>query len=673
MISGNYLNQKGIVNPATFHRYSLRLNLDNQVKEWLKIGTNLNFLSSTTKDTPDNLSSGRGGVIMSALNTPPFLNIYKADGSGQFDPNPFQPSWENPVAYMEGPDQEAVDNRLLGNVTADLSLTKDLTFRTNLGVDLKTNKSDYYLDPFRTVYGRQQNGVVQQNKTLFSSWLSENTLTYEKSFGSSDVTLMGGASVQEWTTDVSYMSGSDMVADTNVRTINAANTMTGGTSLDEVSVSSFFGRLLYDLNDKYLFTASLRRDGASNLAKAHQWISLPSLSAGWRLSSESFMEGVNAIDDLKLRVGWGKTGNREGFPNYVEYGLVNYSRRQPTDPLSGPASQQITYGNPDLTWEVTTQTNIGIDLALLESRLIFNVDAYQKNTDDLLLNVQLGSGAGDITSIQTNGGSIENRGIEFNISSVNVDKELRWNTDFNISFNKNEVTALKFAPVLYFGRIYSNNQDVAMMKKGLPLGTFYGYVSEGVDPATGDLKFKDLNGNGILDPDDRRVIGNGQPDFTFGLTNTLSYKRFDLNFFFEGSVGNDIYNATRVDLEGMFDSKNQSTVVLNRWTPENTNTDIPRAGNINNVRNSTRFVEDGSYVRLKAITLSYNLNPEFLNSIGINSLSVYTTGQNLLTFTKYSGFDPEVNAFGRSATALGVDYGTYPQARTITFGVNVEF
>jgi hypothetical protein len=291
------------------------------------------------------------------------------------------------------------------------------------------------------------------------------------------------------------------------------------------------------------------------------------------------------------------------------------------------------------------------------------------------LDVQLGSGAGDITSIQTNAGAIENKGIELNISSVNVDKEaLRWNTDFNIAFNRNKVTDLKFTDVYYYGRIYSNNQEVAVVREGLPLGSFFGYVSEGVDQATGDLKFTDFNDNGILDPDDRRVIGSAQPDFVFGLTNNFSYKRFDLNIFFQGSVGNDIYNATRVDLEGMFDSKNQSTAVLNRWTPENTNTDMPRAvNNVNNIRNSTRFVEDGSYVRLKAITLSYNFSPDFLQKAGINKLSLYTTGQNLLTFTDYSGFDPEVNAFGRSATELGIDYGTYPQTRTITFGVNVEF
>jgi len=292
-----------------------------------------------------------------------------------------------------------------------------------------------------------------------------------------------------------------------------------------------------------------------------------------------------------------------------------------------------------------------------------------------LLNVQLPS-TSQISSIQTNAGDIENRGIEFNINSINLDKVFKWSTEFNMSFNKNEVTALKFPGPYYFGRIYSNNQDVSIVQVGSSLGTFYGYVSEGVDPETGDMIYKDLNNNGIFDSGDRTVIGDAQPDFTFGFTNVLTYKQFDLNFFFQGSVGNDIYNATRIDLEGMFDSKNQSVAVLDRWTPENRDTDMPRAigkGNVYNVYNSTRFVENGTYVRLKSITLNYRIIENNPKIKAIQGLSVYLTGQNLLTFTSYSGFDPEVNAFGTSATELGIDYGTYPQSMTLILGLNVTF
>ena len=673
LLSTNYLNNEGIVKPARFDRYSVRLNLDHQAKSWLKIGTNINVLRSRTKNTPDNASSGRGGVIMSALNTPPFLQIYKNDGSGQYDPNPFQPSWENPIAYMFGAEQEATDSRVFGNLYAEASIFKGFSLRTNLGSDLNTHQWDYYLDPFHTTFGRNQNGLGQADKSTTNVWLWENTANYRTGFGRNNLSFLAGSSVQKSRWSDSYISGNDFPSDVSVKTLNAANSISASTDVQEWSLASFFGRVQYDFDSKYLFTATMRRDGSSKLA--HHWGTMPSFSAGWRLSAEPFMQGLDLISDLKIRAGWGQNGNQEGIPNYARYGLISYYRRTPTNPLSGPAAVQTTYGNPDLRWETTTQSNIGVDLSMWNGRLVFVADAYLKQTDDVLLNVQL-SNSLPISSIQTNAGSIENKGLEFSLSTVNTVKALKWRTDFNISFNKNKVTALQYTDVYYFGRIYSNNQDVAIVKEGLPLGTFFGYVSDGVDPETGDLTFRDVNGNGIFDPGDRTVIGDANPTFTYGMTNTFSWRRFDFNFFFQGSYGNDIYNATRIDLEGMFDSKNQSTAVLRRWTPENRNTDIPRAvggGNVDNVRNSTRFVEDGSYLRLKAVTLTYNFNPRLLKKSGISKLSVYTTGQNLLTFTNYSGFDPEVNAFGLSATELGVDYGTYPQARTLTVGLNAEF
>ncbi len=673
MISTNYLNNEGIVRPASFNRYSVRFNLDNQAKDWLKVGTSVNIIRSKTKDTPDNASSGRGGVIMSALNTPPFLHIYKQDGSGWYDPNPFQPSWENPVAYMEGPKQEQSDNRLFGNIFAEATVIRGLSLRTNFGADLNAHQWDYYLDPFRTNYGRNQNGIGRADKSNTNSWLWENTATYATAFGKNNVAFLAGSSIQKLRWSDTYAEGNDFPSDVTVTTLNAANSITASTNIEEWSLASFFGRVTYDYESRYLFTATVRRDGSSKLA--HHWGTMPSFSVGWRISAEPFMQDVDFIYDLKLRGGWGKNGNQEGIPNYARYGLISYYRRTQTNPLSGPASVQTTYGNPDLRWETTSQSNIGFDLTLWEGRATLVADAYLKKTDDVLLNVQL-SNSLPITSIQTNAGKIENKGIDINLSTVNLVKALKWSTDFNISFNRNKVTDLQYTDVYYFGRIYSNNQDVAIVKEGLPLGSFYGYVSEGVNPETGDLQYKDVNNNGIFDPGDRTVIGNAQPDFTFGITNAFSWRRFDLNFFFQGSYGNDIYNATRIDLEGMFDSKNQSTAVLRRWTPDNRNTDIPRAiggGKVDNVRNSTRFVEDGTYVRLKSVTLTYNFNVNRLKRLGITQFSVYVTGQNLVTFTKYSGFDPEVNAFGRSATELGIDYGTYPQARTLTAGLNVEF
>lgn len=673
MLSTNYLNNEGIAKPARFDRYSVRLNLDNQATSWLKIGSSVNVLRSRTKDTPDNASSGRGGVIMSALNTPPFLNIYKNDGSGQYDPNPFQPSWENPIAYMYGPDQQATDTRIFGNISAEASIFKGFSLKTSIGSDLNAHQWDYYLDPFKTNFGRNQNGLGQADKSNSNIWLWENTANYKTTFAKNNISFLAGSSTQKSRWSQSYISGNDFPSDVSVKSLNAANSVSASTNVQEWAIASYFGRVQYDFDSKYLLTATVRRDGSSKLA--HHWGTMPSFSAGWRISAEPFMQGIKALDDMKIRVGWGKNGNQEGIPNYARYGLVSYSRRASANPLAGPSANQVTYGNPDLRWETTTQSNIGIDLSLWQGRAVFTADAYLKKTEDVLLNVQL-SNSLPISTIQTNAGAIQNKGLDFNLSTVNTTKALKWRTDFNISFNKNKVTDLQYTDVYYFGRIYSNNQDVAIVKKGLPLGSFFGYVSEGVDPETGNLKYKDVNENGIFDPGDRTVIGNGNPKFTYGLTNTFGWRNFDLNFFFQGSYGNDIFNATRIDLEGMFDSKNQSTAVLRRWTPDNRNTDIPRAvggGKVDNVRNSTRFVEDGSYLRLKSVTLSYNFRTARLKRAGISNMSVYTTGQNLLTFTKYTGFDPEVNAFGRSATELGVDYGTYPQARTLTVGFNAEF
>lgn len=674
-VSGGYLSEEGMVAPAHFDRYSVRVNLDNQVRPWLKIGTSVSVLTINTQDTPDNASSGRGGVIMSALNTPPFLSIYKNDGSGWFDPNPFQPSWENPIAYMDGPDQKSRDSKLFGNVYADIKLLEGLNFKSRAGIDNTTHQYDYYLDPFRTVYGRNNHGIGRSDKSNTSIWLLENTLDYAARFGNHNITALAGSSIQKYDGNGTYIEGTDFPDDVTIKTIWAANQLvTGGTWQSEWALASFFGRATYDYNNKYYLTTSIRRDGSSKLY--NHWGTMPSFSAGWRISSEKFMQGIKFIDDLKLRGGWGQNGNQEGIADYASYALTSYYRREPTDPLSGPGSYQSSLGNPDLRWETTQQSNIGFDLSMFNARLIFTFDAYYKKTSDVLLNVQLTSSL-PVNTIQTNAGEIVNKGLEFSLSTVNFDtKKFKWSSDFNMSFNRNEVTKLEYTPVYYFGRIYSNNQDANILRVGLPLGAFYGYVSEGVDPETGDIKYKDENKNGIFDPGDRKVIGYGMPDFTFGFTNNFSYERFNLNLFFQGSYGNDIFNATRIDLEGMFDSKNQSVDVLDRWQNPGDITDIPRAvggGNVDNVRNSTRFIEDGSYIRLKSATLSYMVlsdNPKFK---AIRRLSVYVTGQNLITLTKYSGFDPEVNAFGSSAVSMGIDYGTYPQSRSVVFGLNVEF
>lgn len=674
-VSGGYLTEQGMVRPARFDRYTIRMNLDNELRSWLKMKTSITAWNLDTKDTPDNASSGRGGVIMSALNTPPFLNVYKQDGSGWYDPNPFQPSWENPVAYMDGPDQMSRESKLLGTVDLEIDLLKNLRYKSMVGVDVTNRRWDYYLDPISTNFGRQNNGIGRSDNSSHMVWQTENYLDYTIKMRNHNFNAIAGNTLIRYEGRGTYIEGRDFPADTQVTDLWAANQIsTGGTWQGSNSFVSFFSRINYDYSGKYYATFSIRRDGSSKLV--NKWGTMPAFSLGYRLSSAKFMENLTLIDDLKIRGGYGETGNVNGLSDQAAFSLWSYYRRDPQDPLAGPGIYQSSYGNPDLKWETTKQANLGLDLTMWDGRFLFTFDAYQKKSSDVLLNVQLTSSL-PVNYILTNAGEVINKGLEFSFTTVNIDqKELKWNSNLNFSFNKNEVTSLKYTPVYYFGRIYSNNEYISRLSVGNPLGTFYGYISEGVDPETGDIVYKDVNNNGIFDPGDRTVIGYGMPKLTFGFTNNITYKRFTANIFFQGSYGNDIFNATRIDLEGMFDSKNQSTVVLNRWTPENPNTDIPRAvggGNVDNVRNSSRFIEDGSYLRLKSLTISYNVLKEREKFSVVKGLNVYVTGQNLLTFTSYSGFDPEVNAYGNSAVEVGIDYGTYPQSRTIIFGLNVEF
>lgn len=677
-VSGGYLNNKGIINPSEYNRYTLRLNLDNQVKEWLKMGTNFNFVRSKYKNTEDNKAGGRGGVILSALTTPPFLTIYNPDGSGQFAPNPFQPSWENPVAFMEGADEGTTDDRLIGNLNAEVKILEGLSFRTNFGVDYTIHRNDYFLDPFRTVFGRDpaNHGIGRTDQSTTFAWLSENTFNYTKSFGVHNVNVLAGMTAQESTWERTFIEAKDFPSVPGVQTLNAANQIVNAyTEANDWALASMLARVNYDYDGKYLFTATVRRDGSSKFAPGRHWGTFPSVSAGWRISAEPFMQSVTFINDLKLRAGWGKNGNQEGINNYAYYTQWGFRRR--SDLGQGPEFvKESTLGGTGIQWEETTQTNIGIDLSVLNSRLTFTFDAYLKKTDGLLLDVGFPYYTG-FDYLRRNSGKVENKGLEFAISSINVESDLRWTTDFNISMNRNKIMELNYNDVYYYAPMYSNgDQYLVRMTEGSSLGTFFGYVYEGVDPDNGNPLFRDFTGNGLNDAD-RTVIGNAQPKFIFGLTNNLSYKRFDLNIFLQGSYGNDIYNATRMELEGMYDSKNQSTAVLNRWTENNRNTDMPRAGyGVAAIRNSTRFVEDGSYLRVKNVTLAYNVNTSQFEKLGITKLSVYATGQNLLTWTNYSGYDPEVNAYstvtGRG-TELGIDYGTYPQSRTVILGLNVTF
>lgn len=674
--STGYSDEKGIVKPAENKKYSFRTNINTELYKWLKVGTSISFIQNKYNDVSDNANSGRAGTILSAINTPPFLHIWDPDNPTQYQVNPYQNSWENPLAYASRSNKSKT-NRILANVNTEITFVKDLKLKSNFGIDGYQYQRDLYIDPIKTVYGRTENGIGEADKSNSLVWLIENVLSYDKSFGNHNFSVLAGQSAQASRWDQSYISAKDYPSNTAVRTINAANQITyAGSSASEWSIASFFGRLAYNYKSKYLLTANFRYDGSSKLASGNQWDFFPSVSAAWRLSSEPFLENVSFINDLKIRGGWGRNGNQEGIGDYAWQALYDFSRRTATDPLSGPAIYQSTIENSSLEWEVTDQTDVGFDLTVLDSHLSLVGDLYWKKTKGLLVNVPLPSGVAPVDFITRNDGKMKNWGAELSLEAKDNRHGLKWSTIVTWSFNRNEITDLELSQIYNYAQLESNNEYVVRMSPGHSLGAFYGYVAKGVDPETGNMIYVDRNNNGTIDPDDRTFIGNAEPDFIYSLNQTFSYRGFGLTIFFQGSQGNDIFNASRIDTEGMFDVKNQTTDVLRRWERPGQVTDIPRAvsdGSTYNVHNSTRFVEDGSYLRLKSLTLSYTLPAKWTGKANIKNFTLYATATNLFTITGYDGFDPEVNYGGNNSVIQGVDYGTYPQSRSYIFGLSLDF
>ncbi|KAA2242914.1 TonB-dependent receptor [Chitinophaga agrisoli] len=677
-LSGGWIQQNGAIRAATMDRFNFKVNLEQQVNNWLTMGTNVAYSRWHDVDVTDNIGVDKGGVLLGALATPPVIGIYNDNGT--FTSNPFQ-DWENPVASTDGTDRSYRQQRVLGNVYADVYILPDLKFRSNFGIDYNNSMFDLFVDPFRTSYGRARQGIGQNNTDLINYWIAENTLSYNKTFGKHTVGIMGGVVAQKtkWESakieKIGFSSG-------GIPTTNAGSVFqVAENTKSEKKNASFLGRVNYSFEDKYLLTANFRADASSVFGPDHRWGYFPSASIGWRVSQEDFLKGVTAINDLKLRAGWGLVGNDQlGDQRYPWLGRVTTGSNYPIGGAVLPGTSPSSFENKNLKWESTEQINVGLDITVLDSRLTFSADAYIKNTSDLLLNVPVPKSTGFDISTQ-NVGKLRNKGLEFLVSSRNFTGEFQWETDFNISFNRNKVIDIVGQDL--FNANVAGRGNVSLAREGEPLGLFYGYVTAGVDPQTGDMQYLDAKGAKTFTPaaEDRVVIGDPNPNFIYGLTNNFSYKNIRLSVFLQGSQGNDMFNASRIETESMVDPRNQSTEVLRRWKTPGQATDIPRAtpNNTNNSLISTRYVENGSYMRVKSATLSYDLPATLLNKIRLKSLRVYVTGENLLTFTKYNGFDPEVNFLGTSTnneevnTSLGVDFGTYPQTRNLIIGLNVSF
>lgn len=678
-ISGAYQKDNGTVMTNTVNKVNFKVNLDHQINKIFKVGTSLSYNRWYDVDIPENSVNG---VIMNAYLGSPVIGIYGEKGA--FTVDPFYTDLDNPVALATGNEHHYINNRFTGNIYAEAAILPELRFRTLFGYEKYNNQYRSFVDPYRTTEGRKYKGRAELSQQDNQYWMSENTLNYDKKLHEKHhITGLLGYIVTKNQTTSSTISTQNF-ANPAIHTVNGGSMITDMPRAkdDAISTVSGIAKIGYDYNDTYLFTANLRADASSVFGPNNRWGYFPSFSGGWRMSNENFFEGwKNTINDLKIRASWGKVGNSQ-IPAFSYLGLVDVTGSYVIGDQIVPGYTPVTLDNPNLKWETTKQTDIGVDVSFLNSRLTMTADYYVKKTVGLLLNSRVPYSSG-YANVLKNLGDLQNKGFEFEISSRNFIHDFKWNTTMTFGLNRNKV--LNIDGGTYYDGNIDGRGNSTIAKEGLPLGSFWGYIANGVNPDTGDMIYKMADAESGLQTSDMATIGKATPQFSYGMTNDFSYKNFSFSFFLQGVQGNDILNATRIYTEGMWQPRNQSSTVLDRWTPTNKNSTIPRPDLNNTADNyntqiSSRFIEDGSYLRLKSATLGYALPKQVLEKWKINKLRVYVTAENLLTFTHYSGLDPEVSMYSAtnqytasSNMSPGIDFGTSPQARTFIVGVNLTF
>ena len=657
-ISGNYYNQEGILIGTDYNRINGRANIDHKINEKLNIGTSIGLTYAKTNRVEGDQSLQ--GPLPNGISTPAIYPVYNPDGSYNQD-GPYS----NAVSIANEAINENFSFRTLGNIYADYKILPHLVFSTKWGVDF-LNFREHAYESIKTVQGAKYNGLGFETYSNVLNIVSNNLIKYQTTLNKSEIEFLAGYSFEKYQTRSSFIRAQDF-ADQNLQYINSAATIvSASTDAFDDGLRSFFARANYNFDNKYILTLTARVDGSSRFGENNRNGFFPAVSAGWRISQEKFFK-IKPVSELKIRASYGLTGNDDIPPFlYAElYGNTSYGGQPGIYPSNIP--------NPDLKWESTAQLDVGLDIGLFKDRILLTADYYNKQTKDLLLSRPLPTSSG-FSTITENVGEVENKGIELSITSQNLqNKKLTWTTTVNFSANRNKVLKLyNNQPIDDLGR-GSNRIEV-----GEPIGIFYSYESLGVDPSTGDIVYKDVNIDGEITSADRTKVGNPHPDFIAGLTNTFTYKGFDLSIFFQASYGNDVFNGSRLYLESLQGGDNQLAVVLDRWQNPGDITAIPDATNdpvraASNKRVSSRFIEDGSYLRLKNATLGYSLNKKFLQKRKIANFRFYVSAQNLLTFTNYTGLDPEVNYRGNDNAVIGTDFFTYPQARSFTIGCNLGF
>lgn len=678
-VSGGFLDQSGIVKSVNYRRFTFQSNSDAQVLKWLKFSNNITFSADTKKSGSYNIGD--------ALKALPIYPVKNEDGSwsGPDGNSEWYGSTRNPIGPTELNKSQTDGYNFLANLTAELTFTKWLKFKSTFGYDAKF----WFIDNFTPKYNwkptptEETSRYKSDNKSFTYLWdnyfLFDHTLSEKHRVG-----LMAGMSAQ-WNTNDYLNAQKNVFMFDNVHEMDNGEEMYAiGGNETEWALLSYMARVNYSYEDRYLLTATIRRDGSSRFGKKHRWGTFPSVSVAWRASQEKWFPKNDYINDLKVRAGYGVTGSQASVGNYSYLASYNTSV-YPFGISSGNQTALVssTLANPYIHWEEVAQTNIGFDASLFNSRVMFSFDAYLKETRDMLVkaSIPITSGFEDTTTTYTNAGKVRNQGIEMSLHTINLTGELGWETNLTATYNKNKIKDLNSDVPYYINQI--NNSYVTMLAKDYPINVFYGYVTDGifqnqsevnthaVQPGAepGDIRFRDLNNDGVINDSDRTVIGNPNPSWLFSMNNSLSYKGFELSVFLQGIAGNKIYNANNIDNTGMAAAYNQTTDVLKRWQGEGTSNSMPRAvfGDPNqNTRVSDRFVENGSYLRLKNITLSYTFPKQWLQKAQIENARLSLSCENVATITGYSGFDPEVGI-------NGIDQNRYPISRTFSLGLNFNF
>ncbi len=703
-LSGTYYDQKGIILNSGFKRYSVTSNIDIKASEKFKFGLNL-FARRTSQDGVRTQEGSSGatssGVVASALKFGPDQTI--RDDNGKYTLARLSDEHDNAVAIATELINESVIDRFQGNLYGEYDIFKDLKFRITLGASSNNGRTGLY-DPSVLQGGANVGGDGRVDGSKSSLLLNENYLTYSKEVGIHNISIMAGYSYQKSRSESWGGRGQGFPTDAGLYWDLDGSSIwqRPNSGVTEWELASWYGRVNYSINSKYLFTFNARYDGSSVFSEGNKWAFFPSGAFAWNMKDEQFLSGSNTISQWKWRVSYGLTGNRAIGPYQTLASLGNVLTIQGGAPVNAVAP--ISVANDELTWETTKQFDIGVDIGFFEDRLGFVMDYYSMETDDLLFSVPLPEYSGYSNQLK-NIGSVENKGFEFALNSRNLVGEFKWDMDFNISTNKNKVLSLPDGNDIQYrsgpGHLVGLD-ETAILREGESVGVFYGFIYDGVyqegdnfipgggfEQDAGGEKFRDIDGltdangnltgepDGQLNNNDRTIIGNPHPDFIWGWNNDFSWKGFDLNIFFQASNGNDIFNYTLLELDLLSGRNNATTAALRRWTPSNTNTDVPKAFGGRSRRSSTRWIQDGSYIRLKNIALGYSLPKSVLDKLNIQKFRIYISAQNILTFTDYEGFDPEVNYRTSGATNgnrnLGLDFASYPNAKSFTFGLNLGF